>query len=57
MGFTRDYDAQLYFRRQKKSELSWGDADFHREKVATLLDINDAATAVVNRDAVRSKNV
>lgn len=38
MGFTKDYDAQLYFRRQKRAELSWGDADFHRERVAALLD-------------------
>jgi 3-oxocholest-4-en-26-oyl-CoA dehydrogenase beta subunit len=38
MGFTWDYDAQLYFRRQKRAELFWGDADFHREKVVTLLE-------------------
>jgi alkylation response protein AidB-like acyl-CoA dehydrogenase len=38
MGFTKDYDSQLYFRRQKRAELFWGDADFHREKVAELLD-------------------
>jgi alkylation response protein AidB-like acyl-CoA dehydrogenase len=38
MGFTRDYDAQLYFRRQKRAELFWGDADYHREKVATLME-------------------
>ncbi|MHB8464037.1 MAG: acyl-CoA dehydrogenase family protein [Acidimicrobiales bacterium] len=38
MGFTRDYDSQLYFRRQKRAELFWGDADFHRDKVADLLD-------------------
>jgi alkylation response protein AidB-like acyl-CoA dehydrogenase len=38
MGFTREYDSQLYFRRQKRAELFWGDADFHREKVVDLLD-------------------
>jgi alkylation response protein AidB-like acyl-CoA dehydrogenase len=38
MGFTWDYDAQLYFRRQKRAELFWGDADFHREKVVSLLE-------------------
>ncbi|HEX8968906.1 MAG TPA: acyl-CoA dehydrogenase family protein, partial [Chloroflexota bacterium] len=31
IGFTRDYPIQLYFRRQKASELAWGDADHHRE--------------------------
>jgi alkylation response protein AidB-like acyl-CoA dehydrogenase len=38
MGFTWDYDAQLYFRRQKRAELFWGDADFHREKVVGHLE-------------------
>jgi alkylation response protein AidB-like acyl-CoA dehydrogenase len=37
IGFTKDYKIQLYFRRQKRSELMWGDADFHREKVADAL--------------------
>ena len=39
IGFTKDYKIQLYFRRQKRSELMWGDADFHREKVADLLEL------------------
>lgn len=38
MGFTRDYDSQLYFRRQKRAELFWGDTDYHREKVVSLLE-------------------
>jgi len=37
IGFTKDYKIQLFFRRQKRSELMWGDADFHREKVADAL--------------------
>ncbi|HEY8491270.1 MAG TPA: acyl-CoA dehydrogenase family protein [Dehalococcoidia bacterium] len=37
IGFTKDYKIQLYFRRQKKAELMWGDADFHREAVAEAL--------------------
>jgi alkylation response protein AidB-like acyl-CoA dehydrogenase len=41
MGFTKEYDAQLYFRRQKRAELFWGDADFHREKIADLLDATE----------------
>jgi alkylation response protein AidB-like acyl-CoA dehydrogenase len=39
IGFTKEYIVQLYFRRQKASELAWGDADFHREHVAELLKI------------------
>ncbi|HZU75701.1 MAG TPA: acyl-CoA dehydrogenase family protein [Dehalococcoidia bacterium] len=39
IGFTKDYKIQLYFRRQKRSELMWGDADYHREKVADALGI------------------
>lgn len=39
IGFTKEYVVQLYFRRQKASELAWGDADFHREKVADLLKL------------------
>ncbi|MCI0883799.1 MAG: acyl-CoA/acyl-ACP dehydrogenase, partial [Chloroflexi bacterium] len=34
IGFTKEYKIQLYFRRQKWMELMWGDADYHREKVA-----------------------
>ena len=37
IGFTKDYKIQLYFRRQKRGELMWGDGDFHREKVAEML--------------------
>lgn len=39
IGFTKEYVIQLYFRRQKASELAWGDADFHRERVAEMLKI------------------
>jgi alkylation response protein AidB-like acyl-CoA dehydrogenase len=39
IGFTKDYIIQLFFRRQKRAELFWGDADFHRERVAQMLDI------------------
>jgi hypothetical protein len=37
IGFTKDYKIQLYFRRQKRGELMWGDGDYHREKVADAL--------------------
>jgi alkylation response protein AidB-like acyl-CoA dehydrogenase len=39
IGFTKDYKIQLYFRRQKRSELMWGDGDYHREKVADAMAI------------------
>ena len=39
IGFTKEYVIQLYFRRQKASELAWGDADYHRELVAEGLKI------------------
>ncbi len=39
IGFTKDYKIQLYYRRQKRSELAWGDGDHHRELVAQQLGI------------------
>jgi alkylation response protein AidB-like acyl-CoA dehydrogenase len=37
IGFTKDHDMQLYFRRAKAGELAYGDADFQREVVAVEL--------------------
>lgn len=39
IGFTMEYRIQLYFRRQKRGELFWGDADFHRDIVKESLAI------------------
>ena len=39
IGFTKDYKIQLYYRRQKRAELAWGDTDHHRELVADQLGI------------------
>ena len=39
IGFTKEYKIQLYFRRQKWMELMWGDADYHREKVAQMMEV------------------
>ncbi|MQA00470.1 MAG: acyl-CoA dehydrogenase [Dehalococcoidia bacterium] len=39
IGFTKDYKIQLYFRRQKRAELAFGDSDYHRELVAQQLGI------------------
>ena len=35
IGFTQDYDLQLYFRRAKAAQLVFGNSDFHLEKVAS----------------------
>jgi len=37
IGFTWDHDMQLYSRRIVAARLSFGDSDFHREKVALFL--------------------
>jgi len=39
IGFTWDHDMHLYFKRAKASEVAYGDGDYHREKVATLLNM------------------
>ena len=39
IGFTKDHDMQLYFRRAKAGEVLFGDPDFHREKVAQEMGI------------------
>lgn len=39
IGFTKDHDMQLYFRRAKAAELAFGDADFHRERVAVEMGL------------------
>ncbi len=35
MGFTWENDAHLYYRRAKASELAFGDANWHREQIAS----------------------
>ena len=37
IGMTWDHDMHLYFKRAKASEVLFGDADYHREMVATLI--------------------
>src|SRR5450432_2869102 len=39
MGFTWENDLRLYYRRAKASETAFGDATFHRERIAsTVID-------------------
>jgi alkylation response protein AidB-like acyl-CoA dehydrogenase len=37
MGFTWENDLHLYYRRAKASETAFGDASFHRERIAWLV--------------------
>jgi alkylation response protein AidB-like acyl-CoA dehydrogenase len=46
MGFTWENDAHLFYRRAKASELAYGDATFHRERIAKLVLDTQAAREV-----------
>jgi alkylation response protein AidB-like acyl-CoA dehydrogenase len=37
MGFTWENDLHLYYRRAKASETAFGDATWHRERIAHLV--------------------
>ncbi|CAN5769629.1 acyl-CoA dehydrogenase family protein [soil metagenome] len=39
MGFTWEHDVHLYFKRAKADEFNFGDANYHRERVAQLLGL------------------
>ncbi len=39
IGFTWEHDLHLYFKRAKGSELTFGDATYHRERVAQLVNL------------------
>jgi len=39
VGFTWEYDCHLYFKRAKSDEAWFGNATFHRERVARMLDL------------------
>ncbi len=39
MGFTWEHDAHLFFKRAKAAEVTYGDASFHRERVARLIGL------------------
>jgi len=39
VGFTKEYDLQLFTRRAKSAEVAYGDADYHRELVAQGLGL------------------
>ena len=39
IGFTWEHDLHLYFKRAKASEFAFGDATYHRERVAQLINL------------------
>ena len=39
IGFTQEHDLQLFTRRLKAWEVSFGDGDYHRERVAQAMEI------------------
>ena len=39
IGFTKEYDLQLFTRRAKVAEMAYGDSDYHREQVAQSLGL------------------
>jgi alkylation response protein AidB-like acyl-CoA dehydrogenase len=45
MGFTWENDLHLYYRRAKASETMFGDANFHRERIARTVIDSGAVTA------------
>jgi len=45
MGFTWENDIHLYYRRAKASETMFGDATFHRERIARLV-VDTSAVSV-----------
>jgi alkylation response protein AidB-like acyl-CoA dehydrogenase len=46
MGFTWENDLHLYYRRAKASEIAFGDAAFHRERIASAVVDARAAHAL-----------
>ncbi|HSP17705.1 MAG TPA: acyl-CoA dehydrogenase family protein [Thermoanaerobaculia bacterium] len=51
IGFTWEHDLQLYYKRSKSSETLFGDASFHRERIATLIvDELPRTAARLNRE-------
>lgn len=56
IGFTWEHDLQLYYKRSKSSETLFGDATFHRERIARfVVDESDAVSdpkAKADRKAV-----
>jgi alkylation response protein AidB-like acyl-CoA dehydrogenase len=55
IGFTWEHDLQLYYKRSKSSETLFGDATFHRERIARLVVDDNAAASESAKAAVLSE--
>jgi alkylation response protein AidB-like acyl-CoA dehydrogenase len=49
IGFTWDENLHFYYKRAKASELLFGDANYHRERLARLVIDGAAATTAIGR--------
>ena len=47
MGFTWENDLHLYYRRAKASETAFGDATFHRERIASMVIDSGSVSAKI----------
>ena len=39
MGFTWEHDMHLFLKNAKSSQVTFGDGNYHRERIAQLLEI------------------
>src|SRR5271168_5022665 len=46
MGFTWESDLHLYYRRAKASETAFGDATFHRQRIASMVIDRGGVSAI-----------
>ena len=57
MGFTWEHNLHLYYKRSKSSETLFGDATFHRERIARIIVDGDAAASEQNRRQRRKRRL
>ena len=48
IGFTLDYDIQLFFRRAKQQQVNWWDARYLEEIIASAVLDNSEVVAVAD---------
>jgi alkylation response protein AidB-like acyl-CoA dehydrogenase len=47
IGFTWEHDLHLYVKRAQLDQSCWGDAAFHRERIAAMLSDNQGADSTL----------
>ncbi len=57
IGFTWEHDMHLYVKRAQLDQVSYGDAAFHRDRIATMLRerLDAGAAAVLNAVELRAE--